>query len=70
MLRMTRHCAARVERDAGKEIATQITRLYQLAYGRPPGEDELKQLQPFVEQHGLAALCRVVMNSNEFLYVD
>jgi hypothetical protein len=23
----------------------------------------------FVEQHGLAAWCRVVLNSNDFLYV-
>ena len=34
---------------------------------RDPDERELPR--QFVEQHGLAALCRVLFNSNEFLYV-
>ena len=50
--------------------AGQVTRLWQLAYARSPDNEELKAATAFIQQHGLPALCRVVLNSNEFLFVD
>jgi hypothetical protein len=47
-------------------IATLLTR----AYGRAPTPRERTLMEPFVREHGLAALVRVVFNSAEFSQVD
>jgi hypothetical protein len=39
-------------------------------WGRPPTADERKELAAYADKHGLANLCRVLFNSNEFLFVD
>ncbi|MFN0051670.1 MAG: DUF1553 domain-containing protein [Planctomycetales bacterium] len=69
-LRMADDAARRVAADAGEEAPRQVARLYELAYSRPSSEDELQSAVRFISEHGLAALCRVVFNSNEFLYID
>jgi hypothetical protein len=56
--------------DAPGEPRRQIERGYHLAYARQPEAAEVEQAQAFVAEHGLAAFCRVIFNSNEFLYVD
>ena len=70
VLRMSDAMAERVVNEAGEQRTAQIERIYQLAYGRGASKSEISRLSPFVEQHGLSALCRVVLNSNEFLYVE
>jgi hypothetical protein len=37
---------------------------------REPSEEELRSFAAYSEKHGLAALCRVLINSNEFLFVN
>jgi hypothetical protein len=32
--------------------------------------DEQRDLGAYADKHGLAALCRVLFNSNEFLFVE
>ena len=63
--------AARVINDVGKgdDASAQIRRAYALALGRAPVESELSEAIPVVQQHGLATLCRVLFNSNEFVYL-
>lgn len=39
-------------------------------WGREPTPAELLELSGFVQIHSLAELCRVLFNSNEFLFVD
>ena len=39
-------------------------------WGRPPTREERAEFVAFVRRHGLANLCRVLFNSNEFLFVD
>jgi len=39
-------------------------------WGRSPNSQELRELSDFVHAHSLAELCRVLLNSNEFLFVD
>ena len=63
------HFAARIKTEVRADVGQQIKVAYELAYGRPPTADELARCQRFVEQHDLASLCRVIFNSNEFLYV-
>ncbi|MEX1228739.1 MAG: DUF1549 domain-containing protein [Planctomycetaceae bacterium] len=70
ILRMSHTWAERIKRDAGDDLTEQIDRAYRQAYQRSPTADELPSLEEFVKNHGLAALCRVLFNSNEFLYVD
>jgi mono/diheme cytochrome c family protein len=68
--RMAERLAARVERETAGDLDSRIAYLYWLAYNRAPAPAELTVVKRHAGQHGLAALCRVVFNSNEFLYVD
>jgi hypothetical protein len=61
--------ADRVSREAGDDIAAQIRRAWQLALTREPSADELDDALPAVREHGLAVLCRALLNSNEFLFL-
>ncbi|NDB74874.1 MAG: DUF1553 domain-containing protein, partial [Verrucomicrobia bacterium] len=61
--------AERVKNDAGADAAAQIRRAYQLALTREPTAAELEDTRAVVEQHGLAVLCRALLNSNEFLFL-
>jgi hypothetical protein len=61
--------AQRVKKEAGDEVAAQIRRAYQLALNRPASVAELREAEPAVHQHGLAVLCRALLNSNEFLFI-
>jgi hypothetical protein len=36
---------------------------------RQPSADEAREFSAYAQTHGLAALCRVLLNSNEFLFV-
>lgn len=69
---MAHDFAARVIRDAGTDTAQQIELAYSMAYrvacGREADPDEITTAKDFVVQHGLASFCRVILNSNEFLY--
>jgi hypothetical protein len=61
--------ARRVETEAGAESAAQVRRAFALAFQRDATADELGAALPLVREHGLAALCRALLNANEFLYV-
>ncbi len=69
-LRMADDLAARVIRDAGEDKSKQIARAIELSYGRPATSAEIATSLPLVEKHGLAPFCRVLLNTNAFLYVN
>ncbi len=69
MLTQSRHFAERVQREA-PDLAAQITRAHQLALGRAPTPDERERLIAFAKTNGLPNLCRVLLNLNEFTFVD
>jgi hypothetical protein len=48
----------------------QITQACRLIFLREPSTNEQAILVAYTNQHGLAATCRVLLNSNEFLFVD
>jgi len=54
----------------GPDLDRQITRTYALAYGRAPEGARARPRPAVVARHGLAAFCRVVFNSNEFMQID
>jgi hypothetical protein len=68
MLTMARHLAARVEGAGGP--AEQVSAAFRLAVGRAPTPAERDALAAHAKQHGLANACRVMLNLNEFVFVD
>ena len=70
VLRMSDQFAARIEKASGPEVDHQIQTAYKLAYSRQPDTAELKLCRDFLKTNSLSALCRVIFNSSEFLYVD
>jgi hypothetical protein len=66
--RMAAALAARVEREA-KE-GERVARSMMLALGRPPSEKERARADEFLRRHRLVDWCRVLLNLNEFVYVD
>jgi hypothetical protein len=52
------------------EPAQQVEAGYRLAFGRRPTAEERAAFVAYVERHGLANGCRVLLNANEFLFVD
>lgn len=70
VLRMSDLLAERVQKRAGSKHEQQIDELFLLAFQRRPQPQEAKLARDFLAQHGLSALCRVILNSNEFLYVN
>ncbi len=69
-LDMAEALAARAKADAGADPADQVTRAYQLVYGRAPAAAERGPAERLAAAHGLRAVARALLNSNEFLYVD
>jgi hypothetical protein len=69
MLRQSQHLANRLAREAPTPDA-QVARGYELAFARPPTEAEARAARALVEKRGLAAMCRVLLNANEFVHVD
>jgi hypothetical protein len=71
--------AARVTADVAKDasaaaagsdpVRRQIDRAFQLAYTRSPDAIEATAAETVVREHGLPTLCRVIFNSNEFLFI-
>jgi hypothetical protein len=61
MLTMANHLA---ERAGSVEVA------FRLALAREPTADERRALEEYAMQYGLANACRVILNLNEFVFVD
>lgn len=61
--------STRVAKESGDEAGAQVRRVWQLAFQREPEAGELREAERFVRERGGAALCRAVLNSNEFLFI-
>ena len=61
--------AARLQREVGADPKRQIGRSYQLALGRPPTDEEVREAEPVVRRHGAAVLARALFNASEFLFL-
>jgi hypothetical protein len=56
--------------DQSTRPRRQVELACERVWGRPPTAAERSEFVAFVRRHGLANLCRVLFNSNEFLFVD
>jgi hypothetical protein len=48
----------------------QINALFRSVLERSPNRSEIKDWKDYVAEHGLANACRVILNSNEFMFVN
>lgn len=69
MVRMAGHFAERVEK-LGDDPAARLNAAYRLALGRDARAEELAALVPYAQEHGLANACRLILNTNEFIFID
>ena len=60
--------ADRVGHEAGGRPEAQVDRAFRLAFGRTPTAGEQKAALDLLAKRGLPALCRALLNANEFMY--
>ena len=70
MLRQAEYLAQRVQAEAGPLAIDEVQRVFGLCLGRRPTKEEETASVRLIEQRGLAHLCRALLNSNEFVYID
>ena len=70
MISQAQHFAERLQKEFPNDIARQIDRAIWLAFGRAPTAIERQKFSAFVKAQGLINFCRVVLNLNEFSFVD
>ncbi len=69
MLQQARHLVTRLETETNSREAA-IRRAFALALQRDATVAELQAAMPLVAEQGLFALCRMLINANEFIYLD
>jgi hypothetical protein len=69
LVRQCAHLAFNSE-QATADSAEQIGSLFRTILGRQPSREESASLAAYAEQHGLANAARVLLNTNEFMFVD
>jgi hypothetical protein len=68
VVRQGEHLAARVA-GAG-DVASQVTAAFDLVLARAPTAGELNDFVAYANKHGMANVCRLMLNSNEFMFVN
>jgi hypothetical protein len=57
----------RLERE---DVAVQVREVVRRTWQRDPSEEESERLTALASEHGLEAVCRLLFNSDEFLFLD
>src|SRR5690606_10906919 len=70
MLAQSTFFAERCQREAGPDLDAQLRFAVRTVWRRDPTQEELSAMTPVAQKHGLAAVCRALLNSNEFLFVE
>ncbi len=69
VLRQCEHFAARLQLESAN-LSKQVELAYRLALSRPPRPNEASLLAAYARKHGLANVCRLLLNSSEFVFID
>jgi hypothetical protein len=69
MVAMAERFAARIT-PMGVNASERLRAGWRLAFGRDPDKSELASLSLYADQYGLASACRLMLNMNEFVFVD
>jgi hypothetical protein len=64
----TTHLATRIVAAAGNDRTAQVDQAFERILSRPPSTEERTRFSAY--GGNLASICRVLLNSNEFLYVE
>jgi len=69
VLHNAEHFAARLGREA-EGLEERVDLAVRLAFGRNARQHERAQLVEFARKHGQTNMCRLLLNANEFMFVD
>jgi hypothetical protein len=69
VVRQAGHLAERLASEAG-DTPGRVARLFQLVFQRDPAPAEAAEVGAYADRHGLANACRVLLNSNEFVFIE
>jgi hypothetical protein len=69
MLVMSQQTAKQIQATSAN-LQQQVRLAFVQILAREPNEEEAQQLLAFTRKNGLAPLCRLLMNLNEFIFVD
>jgi hypothetical protein len=69
LVRQSEHLAARVE-AAGQDLRARVEAAYRLVLGRPPTTGEAVAVAAYAAKHGMANACRLLLNTNEFMFIN
>ncbi|HEX7861720.1 MAG TPA: DUF1549 and DUF1553 domain-containing protein [Verrucomicrobiae bacterium] len=70
LIRQSEHFAERLAKEVPNDIPGQVELACKLMFQRTPSAEEKYELLAFVGKNGLPNLCRVLLNSNEFMFVQ
>ena len=70
VLRMSQQTSERIKDEVGTSHRDQVAQAWKLFYGRDADDQEAEWAIGLVDEHGLAALCRALFNSNEFIIIE
>jgi hypothetical protein len=69
MVRQAQYFAGRLA-GPSDNVECQVDRAYRLALGRAATPEERAALAGYARRHGLPATCRLLFNTNEFVFID
>ena len=69
LLDQSNRFTTRVEREVGSDPSRQVSRAFELAFGRKATDKELAAGTSLVTAHGLPILCRSLYNASEFITI-
>jgi hypothetical protein len=69
MMQQAHFLAERLEKEAGKDLNSQVRRAFALALQREPEPEELAAATRLIGEQGLPLFCRALFNANEFVYM-
>lgn len=70
VLRLSERLAQQLKQECGDDPAAQVGQAFRIVLGREPDAEELSWCEPLARSQGADAVCRLLFNSNELLYVD
>ena len=69
VIRQAEFFAQRVEAEVGTDPRAAVDRIFEIALARLPTESERRKLAKLARTHGLDQVCRVILNTSEFLFL-
>jgi len=69
IVRHSEHLAARLK-QVSPNLSDQIEQAFWMVFARPPTSEEAAAVEQYATTHGLANACRMLFNTNQFMFVE